>query len=153
MATKRKIFICSSWRNGAYEHVVDYFIGEGHEVWDWRNPPEPHKPLKTWKQVDPTWDCDQPVKTSDYRNMILHPDCEAGFKANVAGMNWCTNGILCLPCGRSAHAEAGWLRGHGKPVHVLRGDNEVPDLMHKLFNGICSTVQEVDQCWANDDMS
>ena len=41
-------------------------------------------------------------------------------------------------CGRSAHSEAGWMKGAGKKVIVYQIWEEEPELMYKLFDGVCS---------------
>ena len=39
---KRKIYVASSWRNGYYPDVVDKLREAGHDVYDFRNPPQRH---------------------------------------------------------------------------------------------------------------
>ena len=48
--------------------------------------------------------------------------------------------VLLLPCGKSAHSEAGWMQGTGKPTYVLLTDKQEPELMYKLFSGVFSSV-------------
>lgn len=38
--------------------------------------------------------------------------------------------VLLLPCGRSAHFEAGYFWGAGKPVHILLAERNEPELMY-----------------------
>jgi nucleoside 2-deoxyribosyltransferase len=52
------------------------------------------------------------------------------------GMEWADACVLVLPCGRSAHLEAGWFAGKGKPVFVLTFDGEEPELMAKMCHGV-----------------
>lgn len=54
------------------------------------------------------------------------------------GMEWADVCVLVLPCGRSAHLEAGWFAGKGKPVFVLTQDGEEPELMAKMCTEICT---------------
>ena len=42
-----------------------------------------------------------------------------------------------LPCGRSAHTEAGWMAGAGKKVIAYIPEKEDPELMYKMFD--CDT--------------
>lgn len=143
----RALYIASSWRNKEYENTVEFFRNAGHMVWNWRNPPT-GTPAFKWQEIDPLYKHGDLVSTDAYRNMIIQPRAEEGFMADYTGMKWCDTGILLLPAGRSAHIEAGWLRGFGKPVYVIRPDTEEPDLMHKLCNAICKNVAEV--CMAFD---
>jgi hypothetical protein len=50
-----------------------------------------------------------------------------------------------LPCGRSAHLEAGWMRGAGKKVIAFIWPEEriEPELMYGLLDGIAFNIQEL----------
>jgi hypothetical protein len=51
---------------------------------------------------------------------------------------------LLLPCGRSAHLEAGYVCGQGKEVFVLLSYEQFePELMYLLATGITTTVTEL----------
>jgi hypothetical protein len=67
--------------------------------------------------------------------------------------------VLQLPCGRSAHLEAGWFAGRGKPVIILLhdgGDDWLdpglvqPELMYKMATAI--VAQPVDVAFALIDV-
>jgi hypothetical protein len=47
--------------------------------------------------------------------------------------------VLLLPCGRSAHLEAGWAAGAGRRVVVYTRDGEEPELMYKMCAAIVDT--------------
>ncbi|MFW5920202.1 MAG: hypothetical protein ACOCUS_00075, partial [Polyangiales bacterium] len=66
-----------------------------------------------------------------FRQALRHPIAVDGFESDRAGLEWCDRLVLLLPCGRSAHLEAGWAAGSGRPVHVLLADGE-PELMYLL---------------------
>lgn len=53
--------------------------------------------------------------------------------------------VLLLPCGRSAHLEAGWMKGAGKKVFafIYSGDRIEPELMYGLIDGIALSIQEL----------
>jgi hypothetical protein len=57
-------------------------------------------------------------------------------------MEWADIAVLVLPCGRSAHLEAGWFVGAGKQLVILLAPGE-PELMYKLTPDICLTIEEV----------
>lgn len=42
--------------------------------------------------------------------------------------------VLVLPCGRSAHTEAGWFAGRGLKTIVYMPGKQEPELMYKLFD-------------------
>lgn len=50
-------------------------------------------------------------------------------------METCNACVLVLPCGRSAHTEAGWFAGRGKKVIAYIPEQVEPELMYKLFTG------------------
>lgn len=59
-----------------------------------------------------------------YQLGLTHPLAERQFKNDIDTMSACDACVLVLPCGRSAHTEAGWFAGHGKPVYVLIPDKD-----------------------------
>jgi hypothetical protein len=48
-----------------------------------------------------------------------------------------------LPCGRSAHAEAGWFAGRGAQVVVYIPERQEPELMYKLFHAVSCSLDEL----------
>jgi hypothetical protein len=50
--------------------------------------------------------------------------------------------VLVMPCGRSAHLEAGWAVGAGRRLAILLADGE-PELMYSMADAICSTVEDI----------
>ena len=58
-------------------------------------------------------------------------------------LEWADACVLVLPCGRSAHTEAGWMAGRGKKVVVYIPKMEEPELMYKLFDKVAGTLDEV----------
>ena len=51
--------------------------------------------------------------------------------------------VLVLPCGRSAHLEAGWFCGQDKRVFAVIGRAIEPELMYAMFDAIVETVEEL----------
>ena len=49
---------------------------------------------------------------------VKHPLAEKQFSADLDALKWADTCVLVLPCGRSAHTEAGWMAGAGKKVVV-----------------------------------
>ena len=56
-------------------------------------------------------------------------------------MQWADTGVLVMPCGRSAHLEAGYFVGAGKRLIILINDSE-PELMYKM-GMLATTIDEV----------
>ena len=53
--------------------------------------------------------------------------------------------LLLLPCGRSAHTEAGWMKGAGKRVVVYIPEMQEAELMYKLFDLVSGNLDEVNE--------
>lgn len=137
-----KIYVASSWRNPLQPDIVKILRAEGHEVYDFRHPhlgPGERGLGFQWSEIDPAW---QSWSPSQYRDALKHPRARDGFAADLEGMRWADVGVLVMPCGRSAHAELGWMAGFGKCTMVLLADGE-PELMYGLFDELCTSIDEL----------
>ena len=137
--TKRHIYVASSWRNRFYPEVVERLREAGHEVYDFRNPPTGSGGFK-WSYVDANymeWTAEQ------YREQLGCELAERQFKNDIEAMEACDTCVLVLPCGRSAHTEAGWFAGHGKKVIVYMPVYEEAELMYKLFDGVACSLEKL----------
>lgn len=54
--------------------------------------------------------------------------------------------VLVLPCGHSAHTEAGWMAGAGKRVVVYIPEMVEPELMYKLFDHVVGSLEDLVGC-------
>jgi nucleoside 2-deoxyribosyltransferase len=130
---KRRIYVASSWRNEHQPSVVVALRDAGHEVYDFRNP-APGNSGFGWVQIDPNWlewDCRTYLRCVRY-----HPIARDEFRRDLAALDWCDTCVLVLPCGRSAHLEAGYACGQGKRViFYLRPEKFEPELMYLLGDG------------------
>ena len=141
-----RIYVASSWRNPTQPEVVEVLREDGHEVYDFRQPTEGNHGF-SWHEIDPTiprGPADLVLSPSDIRTMLWHPAAEAGFGLDMGALEWCEVCVLVLPCGRSAHLEAGWAAGAGKHVVALLAEGE-PDLMWRMLDRLCVDLTEVRQ--------
>lgn len=136
---KRKIYVASSWRNVYYPEVVQRLMEAGHEVYDFRNPPSGDEGFK-WSGISENYMAWTP---QEYRAQLEHPKAVRQFGNDVEAMAGCDTCVLVLPCGRSAHTEAGWFAGKGKTVLAYIPERQEPELMYKLFDGVCCTMEEL----------
>lgn len=134
-----KIYVASSWRNEFYPDVVKALREAGHDVYDFRNPPSGGHGFK-WSEIIANY---MDWTPEEYRAQMTHPKAEAQFKDDFDAMRSCDACVLVLPCGRSAHTEAGWFAGAGKKVWVYIPVKQEPELMYKLFDGVCVTLEEL----------
>lgn len=128
-----RIYLASSWRNPEQPELVDLLRGAGHEAYDFRNPstggPKNDMPPEygfSWKQTDPSWGSITPDIVERYKAMLRHPVAQRGFAADFAAMKWADTCVLALPCGRSAHIEAGWMAGSGRRLVVYMPEATKP---------------------------
>ena len=134
-----KIYVASSWRNQYYTEVVDRLRDAGHEVYDFRNPPQGTGGFH-WSDVDPNymdWNVDQ------YRDGMKSPRAQQQFSNDIQALEWADTCVLILPCGRSAHTEAGWLAGKGKRTIVYIPKMQEAELMYKLFDFVSGDLDEI----------
>ena len=122
-----RIYVASSWRNDYQPDVVATLCTLGHEVYDFRNPP--HRAEFGWDEICTNW---QDWDIEEFREALSHPLAEAGFASDFRAMQWADALVLVMPCGRSAHLEAGWAVGAGKPTGILLIDRDEPELMYKM---------------------
>lgn len=133
------IYVASSWRNEFYPEVLIKLREVGFQVYDFRNPPSGDPGFK-WSSVSEDFMEWSPKK---YREMLKHPKAERQFDNDIMAMEACDACVLVLPCGRSAHTEAGWFAGRGKKVLAYIPEKQEPELMYKLFSGICCSIEEL----------
>jgi hypothetical protein len=110
---KLMVYVASSWRNEKQSEVVYDLRRHGWDVYDFRNP-EPGNTGFHWSKIDPDWKAWTP---KEYREQLL------------------------AHRGRSAHLEAGWFAGAGKPLFILLHDGE-PELMYRMAT-LCLGVDEL----------
>jgi hypothetical protein len=115
----------------------------GYEVYDFRNP-EPGNNGFSWSEIDEGWKC---WTGTQFRQALSHPLAESGFNLDMAALKECDVCVLVLPCGRSAHLEAGYAIGAGKPLVILLSPGcDEPELMYKMTPFICVDIGEVLEC-------
>ena len=134
-----RIYVASSWRNEYYPEVVQKLRDSGFDVYDFRNPPSGDEGFH-WCNVSDKWLDWTP---EEYRDNLMHPLAERQFGNDIKAMESCDICVIVLPCGRSAHTEAGWFAGKGKKVIAYIPIKQEPELMYKLFDGIAVSLNDL----------
>lgn len=132
------LYLASSWRNLHYTAVHAALQDAGHVVFDFRHP-EPGSNGFHWSAIDPDWKAWDPVK---YREALNHPVASHGFGLDYGAMQRADAGVLLLPSGRSAHLEAGYFVGAGKPLVIIIPEPQEPELMYLMADHICLSLEE-----------
>lgn len=141
-----KIYLASSWRNEHQPVVLKVLRDYGHKVYDFRNPSEGYdNPTGVaagfqWSDIDPDW---QQWTNQQYIAALLSPLAKRGFESDYKAMEWADTGVLLLPSGRSAHIEAGYFNGARKPLHILLGEEQEPELMYLMATSISRSIAEL----------
>lgn len=137
---KRKIYVASSWRNEHQEAIVKELRILGYEVYDFKHPGKGQG--FQWSKIDPNW---ENWSMEDYREKLSHKRAQFGFNRDFDAMKAADICVLVLPCGRSAHLEAGWMKGAGKKViaFIPPGERIEPELMYGLLDGIALCIQDL----------
>lgn len=133
-----KIYVASSWRNPHYPAVITLLRKLGQEVYDFQA--EGFR----WSEIDAGWES---WDVAAYKNALEHPLAKAGFDRDLEGMRWADVCLVVMPCGCSAHLEAGWFCGQSKLcVWWYPDDIELePELMVKLGHGIVQGIDQLEQ--------
>lgn len=131
------LYVASSWRNQKYPAVLEALRGAGHTFYDFRNPPE--SAGFSWREIEPGW---EKWSAARFREMLEHPDAKAGFNADYKGMVSAEGCVLVMPCGRSAHLEAGFFWGSNRPLFILLENGE-PELMYRAATALCVSTDEL----------
>lgn len=135
----RKIYLASSWRNENQPDILKKLRSLGHQVYDFRNPSTENAGFG-WKQTG----YDMHDKRIFVRHITSNKVAMDGFLLDRDALHWCDTCVLLLPCGRSAHLEAGYAMGQGKETFVLLSDEGFePELMYLLGDHICETEQDL----------
>lgn len=132
-----RIYLASSWRNTMQPRLVQILRADGHLVYDFKNP-APGQNGFSWREIDENW---KQWTAEQYVAALKTPVACQGYTFDMRAMEWADTCVLLLPCGRSAHLEAGWFAGRGKRTIVFTHDGEEPELMALMCNHIVWDIE------------
>uniref|UniRef100_A0AB33IWX6 Uncharacterized protein n=1 Tax=Prevotella sp. GTC17254 TaxID=3236794 RepID=A0AB33IWX6_9BACT len=105
---------------------------QGYDTYDFKHPEDNEISGFSWALVDKNysnWTC------NDFQKGLRHPEAVNAFEKDFHAMQEADCCVLLLPCGRSAHSEAGWMKGQGKKVFILDlSERPTPELMYRMFD-------------------
>ena len=133
-----RLYVASSWRNMLQPNIVAALREDGHDVYDFKNP-EPRTGFG-WKDIDPNW---QNWTAAEYNAALRANRAKDGFASDANALSAASMCVLVLPCGASAHLEAGWAAGNGKRLCIL-----LPTTVGHSLDGTraCSRCGDIDGC-------
>lgn len=132
-----KIYLASSWKNKetvlkmaellkSKGHAVDAFCDEENRIsFNWSE--------LTTIMAKEGWN----VKELDAKDMMKHERVQEAFQEDKKYIDWSDAVIMLMPCGRSAHLEAGYAVGSGKKLYIVGGFKKGEfETMYGFANGM-----------------
>jgi len=109
-----KIYIASSWKNAPLiRYLAVGLRSAGHEVYDFTSPEH--------FVFNMTEESEENKSKVDWIECGKLESTQKACQNDKAGLDWADAVLLLLPCGRSAHLEAGVALGQGKML-VIYGE-------------------------------
>lgn len=140
-----QIYLASSWKNIHHFGHVNLLRSWGHQVYDFTARGSVITPGAqkcrgfAWSDIGAPEDLSA-WSFRDFRHSITSdPAAAAGYLSDLRHMEWADTCVLLLSCGRSAHLEAGYMKGRGKRVIIhcpLQQAFQEPELMYLLADNI-----------------
>jgi hypothetical protein len=134
------VYVASSWRNPMQDAVVATLNAAKIDCYDFKAP-EGGTGFH-WSEVGVQSSGETPEA---YLDGLKHPRALAGFDSDWAAMAKADACILVLPCGRSAHLEAGWMIGQHKPTAIYLTERPMvtPELMYLMADLVTPSMMEL----------
>lgn len=131
-----KIYLASSWNNNKQPLAVKKLRDIGHSVYDFRNP-NGRKDRSVWEDIGYTNIQVKRMNKNVFKEALRKKQTKDRFQDHHKAMLEADICILLLPCGKSAHIEAGYMAGNGKRVFVMDLQNTMTqaELMYMTFDG------------------
>jgi len=132
-----KIYLASSWKNRevvlemakllrSEGYLVDAFCEEGNRIsFNWN------------ELLDEMAKEGVNIENLDAMDMMKHWRVQAAFQEDRKYLEWADVVIMLMPCGRSAHIEAGYMVGSGKKMYIVGGFEKGEfDVMYGFADGM-----------------
>lgn len=135
------IYVASSWRNPRYEAILDcldqwtipYYNWRDEQGFNWSEVFHGTRTTEAWTEE---------VPPAHFAVALRSERAQQGFERDMSHLEAAEAVILLLPCGKSAHLEAGWAVGNAKPVALYVSSNDLlqPELMYGMFDMVTSDI-------------
>ena len=131
-------YVASSWRNKYQALVVKKLRESGYSVYDFRNPEK--KTVFHWSEIDANW---KDWNIEEIKKALQSDPAQNAFESDYEALERSRFLILVLPCGLSAHLEAGYFVGSGKAVFVYAPEKTEVELMYTMFTIIEDDIDKL----------
>lgn len=110
----KKVYIATSWKNAPYALMLATQLREkGYEV-DCFCDDSTGRFVFSVEELN-----GMPIHKFNCINFLETAQAQKAFKEDKKWIDWCDTLIMLLPCGKSAHLEAGYAKGIGKRVVIV----------------------------------
>lgn len=107
-----KIYIASSWKNDTLcLDIVHWLRNDGHKVNCFAD-------TITGRYVFHFSEIGDPNKLNAI-NFLKDKRSQRAFQEDKKWLDWCEAVIMVLPCGKSSHLKAGYVKGQGKKLYIV----------------------------------
>jgi len=119
-------------------NIARLLVERGYEAYvDWH---------ATGPESDDNWKAHALALGQDFNEALRQPHARQVYALDKAWLDWSDIGVIVMPCGKSAWAEMGFLRGQHKLVYALTEPNpERWDIMLQFANDWTSDIDELMQ--------
>lgn len=128
-----KLYVASSWDHPQQPALVEKLRDRGFEVYNYREINENgNKSILDQLEINK-----MAVFSSVMLDVMDMARMQDEFKKHIEKLQEADACVLLLPCGRSAHMEASYMKGLGKKVYVFSSyyDKIKPEFLYPLFDG------------------
>ena len=133
-----KLYIASSWKNeNAVRTLAEVLRAKGHEV-DAFCDKSTGRYVFHWSEFVERED---DLKEYDAKSFMDDPRVQRAFLEDKNWIDWAEGVVLLVPSGRSAHLEAGYAVGHGKPLWIY---GALPKGEFDVMYGFAKNIYRID---------
>lgn len=134
-----KIYLASSWKNASLvQALASYIRMNRHEVDDFTDNSN-DRFVFSFNQLPN-------IEEQTAKTVLEFPEVQRAFSEDKKWLDWSDVVIMVLPCGKSAHLEAGYAKGNGKKL-IIYSFTEFPkgefDVMYGFADLITDDIEEI----------
>ena len=117
-----KIYLASSWKRKETVSVMhDILVKRGHEADSFCRTDSKRVSFNWDELVEIMYNEGIDIRSANAIRMVDHWRVKEAFKEDKKYIDWADTLIMLMPCGRSAHLEAGYAAGTGKKLYIIGG--------------------------------
>lgn len=132
---KLKIYLIGSLRNAEVPKMAMDLRRLGFDVFDdW---------YAAGPEADDKWRDYEKARGHTFKEALAGFAADHVYRFDLKHLNDCDIAVLCLPAGKSAHLELGYVIGQGKPGYILIDNPERWDVMYLFASEVFHSFKEL----------